>query len=43
MLQVQIADGLQTDRVVGDLMGKDPSARFDFIMQRADEANELDV
>jgi len=25
------------------LMGRDPSARFRFIMERADEANELDV
>jgi hypothetical protein len=29
--------------VIADLMGKDPGARFRFIMERADEANELDV
>ncbi len=43
LLQVQIADELQTDRVMADLMGRDPSARFRFIMERADEAEELDV
>lgn len=42
MLQVAIADGLATDRVVNELMGKDPSARFHFIMDRAEQA-ELDV
>ena len=43
MLRVGITDELQTDRVIADLMGKDPGARFRFIMERADEANELDV
>lgn len=43
LLQVNIADALETDRIVSDLMGKDPSARFHFIMDRADEALELDV
>jgi DNA gyrase subunit B len=43
LLQVSIADDLQTDRIMADLMGRDPSARFRFIMERADEANELDV
>jgi DNA gyrase subunit B len=43
MLKVEIADGLQTDRVINELMGKDPTARFRFIMERADEADELDV
>jgi len=28
---------------VNELMGKDPGARFRFIMDRADEADELDV
>jgi len=28
---------------MSDLMGRDPAARFRFIMERADEANELDV
>jgi DNA gyrase subunit B/topoisomerase-4 subunit B len=43
MLKVQIADALETDRIMSDLMGKDPSARFHFIMDRAEEAEELDV
>jgi DNA gyrase subunit B/topoisomerase-4 subunit B len=43
LLRVGIADALETDRVVGELMGKDPGARFRFIMDRADEADDLDV
>lgn len=43
LLRVEIADGLETDRVMADLMGKDASARFRFIMERAEEAEELDV
>ena len=43
LLRVEIADALQTERVISDLMGKDPSARFKFIMERAQEAEELDV
>jgi DNA gyrase subunit B/topoisomerase-4 subunit B len=43
LLLVGISDKLQTDQIMSDLMGRDPSARFRFIMERADEANELDV
>ncbi len=43
LLQVQIQDGLETDRVVSDLMGKDASARFRFIMEGAEGAEGLDV
>jgi len=43
LLQVEIADALETDRVMNDLMGKDASARFRFIMERAEDAEELDV
>ncbi|MCH2108263.1 MAG: type IIA DNA topoisomerase subunit B [Polyangiaceae bacterium] len=43
LLKVEIQDGLQTDRIINDLMGKDSSARFRFIMDRADEASDLDV
>ena len=43
LLRVEIADGLLTDRVMSDLMGKDPSARFRFIMERAEEATEVDL
>ena len=43
ILKVGIEDGLETDRVISDLMGKDPACRFRFIMERAEEAEELDV
>ena len=43
LLRVDIADQLVTDRVMNELMGKDASARFRFIMERAEEAQELDV
>jgi DNA gyrase subunit B/topoisomerase-4 subunit B len=43
ILRVVIADELETDRVVNDLMGKDASARFRFVMERAGEADDLDV
>ena len=43
LLRVEIADQLETDRVMSDLMGKDPSARFRFIMERAEDAEEIDV
>jgi DNA gyrase subunit B/topoisomerase-4 subunit B len=43
LLRVSIADQIVTDRVINELMGKDPSARFRFIMERAEEALELDV
>jgi DNA gyrase subunit B len=43
LLRVDVADQLVTDRVINELMGKDASARFRFIMERAEEAQELDV
>jgi DNA gyrase subunit B/topoisomerase-4 subunit B len=43
LLRVDITDQIVTDRVINELMGKDASARFRFIMERADEAEELDV
>ena len=43
MLRVEIDDQLETDRVMSDLMGRDASARFRFIMERASEAEEIDV
>jgi DNA gyrase subunit B len=43
LLRVDIFDQILTDRVINELMGKDPSARFRFIMERAEEAEELDV
>jgi DNA gyrase subunit B len=41
--RVEVTDQIVTDRVINELMGKDASARFRFIMERADEAEELDV
>jgi len=43
LLRVDVTDQIVTDRVINELMGKDASARFRFIMERADEAEELDV
>jgi DNA gyrase subunit B len=43
LLRVEVTDQLVTDRVINELMGKDASARFRFIMERAEEAQELDV
>jgi DNA gyrase subunit B/topoisomerase-4 subunit B len=43
MLKVEVDDQLETDRVISDLMGKDASARFRFIMERAEDADEIDI
>ena len=43
LLRVEVTDQIMTDRVINELMGKDASARFRFIMDRADQADELDV
>ena len=43
LLRVDIDDQLETDRVMSDLMGRDASARFRFIMDRAEEAVGIDV
>ena len=43
LMQVEIDDQLETDRVISDLMGRDASARFRFIMDRAEEAEAIDV
>lgn len=42
-LRVQVEDRERTDRVLGELLGKDPSARFRFIMEHAAEAHSIDV
>jgi len=42
-LQVTIDNPLLTDQVINDLMGRDVSARFRFIMESAAEVQELDV
>jgi DNA gyrase subunit B/topoisomerase-4 subunit B len=43
LLRVEINDQLVTDKVINELMGKDASARFRFIMERAEDAEELDL
>lgn len=43
LLRVDIVDPLQTERVISDLMGKDAVPRFEFIMARAQDADELDL
>jgi len=43
LLRVEVTDQIMTDRVINELMGKDASARFKLIMNRAEEAQELDV
>ncbi|MBI5548067.1 MAG: DNA topoisomerase IV subunit B, partial [Deltaproteobacteria bacterium] len=42
-LRVQISNELETDRVINDLLGRDVSARFKFIMERAGDVQELDL
>lgn len=43
LLRVMVTDELETDRTVNDLMGKDASARYTFVMERASEADDLDI
>ena len=43
VLKVMVDNELETDRTINDLMGKDVSARFRFIMERAGDVKELDV
>jgi DNA topoisomerase IV B subunit len=43
LLRVEIADPLQTDKVINQLMGKDPSERFQFIMEHAEDAADIDI
>ena len=43
LLCVEVDDQLETDRVMSDLMGRDASARFRFIIEHAPEASDIDV
>jgi DNA gyrase subunit B/topoisomerase-4 subunit B len=43
VLKVTIDNELETDKTINDLLGRDVSARFKFIMERAAEVKELDV
>ncbi|HNN94814.1 MAG TPA: DNA topoisomerase IV subunit B, partial [Pseudomonadota bacterium] len=42
-LKIRIDNKEETDRILNDLMGKDASARFRFIMDRAKDAQALDI
>ncbi len=42
-LKVSVDDELDTDKVINELMGRDVSARFNFIMERAGDVDEIDV
>ena len=43
LLRVEIDDHLETDRIMSDLMGRNAAARFSFIMERAEEAEAVDL
>ncbi|MEZ4427962.1 MAG: DNA topoisomerase IV subunit B [Nannocystaceae bacterium] len=43
LVRVEIRDELATDQTISGLMGKDASARYGFIMERAAEADQLDI
>ncbi|NND50329.1 MAG: DNA topoisomerase IV subunit B [Rhizobiales bacterium] len=44
LLKVAVADDMgETSRLVDELMGNKPEARFSFIQERAEFANELDI
>ncbi len=41
--RVMIDNALKTDRVISELMGKDPEPRFNLIKERAPEVEQLDI
>jgi DNA gyrase/topoisomerase IV subunit B len=43
LIRVSITDELATDRTIHDLMGKDAGMRYEFIMERAADADEIDI
>jgi len=43
LLRISIRDELATDRTIHDLMGKDAAPRYQFIMERAADAEQLDL
>jgi DNA gyrase subunit B/topoisomerase-4 subunit B len=42
-LKVTVDNELDTDKTINDLLGRDVSARFNFIMERAGTVDEIDV
>ncbi len=43
LLRGEVTDQIVTDRVMNELIGRDALTRFRFIMERGEEAQELDV
>jgi len=43
MLQVQMADAVEADRIFTELMGEDVDLRRKFIQENADLVKELDI
>lgn len=43
LVKVAATDKVATDKTLGDLLGKDPAARFQFIMEEAGTVDDLDV
>ncbi len=43
LLKVGIPEPLAAEKTISELMGKDPQARFDFVMNRAESAAALDL
>ena len=43
LLRVNVDDPLSTDQVMSDLLGRDASARFRFIMEHSHEVDEVDI
>ncbi len=41
--RVLVVDEFETDKVIHELMGKDASARYQFVMERASEVDDLDL
>ena len=43
LLRVAVSDGEAANKVIQDLMGRDPAARFQFIMEEAPTVDDVDV
>ena len=43
LIRVSITDELAADRTIHGLMGKDASVRYQFIMERASDADAIDI
>ena len=43
LFRVGVGDEAEADQAVRDCFGKDPAPRFQFVMERAREVDDLDV